>query len=714
MSQTHYDIYLSEVLALTRSIVIKNNFVAEAINQSLRSENWPVREELPETWKYYLNLAGQYHASDTMMTVRSMDTREIIDFTIENLQIHRATAREYIPGSVYYRNLVNRYPEQADLINGIISPIDLKEAIASQDGDILYFDTQYVESNEDTFKHDLQYWVKMFMLTRFNEQFLITDDLYLPAFWGILYAHLPKAILSIRLANCKTNKVHSFHIREYLASHGALDAYIPYLTKEQQLFLYRNIEFLKRNAGKEYIWQRLIDRILTKRGIPLIRYTLQQNTEKFPEELYPEVELVKHDINSRTVQVGLDKVALDTLLTRENGIARENSLVQYDTEEEIIDQMASSNFSHLRTKVLDSEVVDRGNSNMRTLESILLNEWVDLAATNRYRAYVNVVDPSTGEYLSLTPRDALVVALYAYARTRELPSLTIPRVNAYEVLRSPLPTFAELESIVDTKYFPAKVIQAVMDRITPLTEYISTEHFYNDCAKLHQEYLDLWELYSFQEHYMARGYGQQVVMRHFKHIQHRLADEGMSYSQYFQELGINVIEMSNADLEALLNEIIITATGSNLVTVITLGDIQANLLKLMGQLSSYPLQYLRNVASTDYRQLGVPSIRLGDIFAKTKSRDRVNGVKFDLIGYRSRGKAELTLTPDELVPPVTYTAATKSRFAIDPLVNVVEKFNSLGTFRINITDVGLRGVQIIAHQTPVPDGELTQYVPPTP
>ncbi len=713
MSQTHYEIYRSEVLALTRSIVIKNSFIAEAINKSLKGENWPVKDEDPTTWKYYLNLAGQYHLSDTMMTVRSMDTREIIDFTIENLQIHRATAREYIPGSVYYRNLVNRYPHQADLINGIISPIDLQTAIDSQDGDILYFDTQYVESNEDTFKYDLQDWVKTFILSRFNQQYLITDDLYLPAFWGILYAHLPKAILSIRLANCKTNKVHSFHIREYLASHGALDAYIPYLTKEQQLFLYRNIEFLKRNAGKEYIWQRLIDRILTARGIPLIRYTLEQNLERMPEEVYPDVELVKHDINSRTVQPGQEKVAIDTLLGRENAIARENPLVRYDTEQEIIDQMGSAAFSALHTKVLDSEVVDRGNSNMRTLESILLNEWVDLAATNRYRAYVNVVDPSTGEYLALTPRDALIVALYAYARTRGLPAITIPKVNAYEVLRNPLPTHAELESIVDPKYMPKGMIKAIMDRITPLTEYISTEHFYKDCSKLHQEYLDLWELYSLQEHYMTRVYCQQAVMRHFKHIRHSLADDGMSYSQYFRELGVNIIEMSNADLEALLNEIIITATGSNLVTVISLGEIQANLLKLMGQLSSYPLQYLRNVASTDYRQMGVPAIRLGDISARTRSHDYVRAVSFGLVGYRVRGQSGLHITPDDLVPPITYSAATKTHLGFDPSVEVIEKFASLGTFRINISDVGLRRMSIVTEQTPVPDGNLTQYVPPS-
>lgn len=710
MTQTYYDIYLDEVLALTRSIVIKNRFIAEAINKTLKTNRWIVLDEQPHTWKYYLNISGQYHASDAMMTVKSLDTQETINFTQENLLIHRATAREVKPGSVYYNSLVKRYPLQADLINGIISPVDIQKAIDAQDGDILYFDPQYVESNEDTFVTDLQSWVKVFLTRNFNEQFVVIDDLYLPAVWGLLHGNLPKAIMSIRLRNCKTNRAHSFHIRQYLASNGELDAYIPYLTKEQQLFLYRNIQFLKRNAGMQFIWDRLVYWILTKRGIPLIDYTLQQNTEKMPDSLYPDVELVKRDINSTIVLEGYDKVDVDTLLTREQSLARDNRLVQYDTEQDILTNMRSSKFSSLPTKVLDSEVVDRGNSNIRSLEQILFNEWIHLSSSGRYRAYISVVNPSDGEYFSMTVKDALIVAMYTYCKTRDIPVDVIPEVIAYEVLRSPLPGFAELQSLVDPRYVPDKLIRAVMDRVTPLTEYISTEQFYTDCVNLHQEYLKLWELYSFQEHYMTRGLCEQVVRRHFMHVKVKLVDQPMSFEQYFDELGLNIATLGKGDMESLLNEILRVAVGANLVNVITLGEIQAQLLKLMDNLTAYPLQYLRNVSSTDYRQLGIPAIRVGDISVNTKGEHWANVIGVDAIRYRGTGRSEVVLPGDMVMPPISVDARTAAKYLIPTTVGFAEEHSSVGRYRINANSVGVRGFSYTTTDNPS-GGELLQYDP---
>lgn len=69
MSQTQYDIYLDDTFKLTRSLVIKSSASADAINKGLSDLGNEVNTLDPTTWKYYLNLNGQYHGTDVPMYV---------------------------------------------------------------------------------------------------------------------------------------------------------------------------------------------------------------------------------------------------------------------------------------------------------------------------------------------------------------------------------------------------------------------------------------------------------------------------------------------------------------------------------------------------------------------------------------------------------------------------------------------------------------------
>src|SRR5690606_9498218 len=107
----------------------------------------------------YLNLAGRYHASDKPMQVVSMDTHETIDFTVENMALHRATWREYQYGSRYYKELIARYPNQDMLIHGILNPVDIATAVAAPDHTILYYDKAEIEAREVNLIPQLQTWI---------------------------------------------------------------------------------------------------------------------------------------------------------------------------------------------------------------------------------------------------------------------------------------------------------------------------------------------------------------------------------------------------------------------------------------------------------------------------------------------------------------------------------------------------------------------------
>lgn len=163
-NSNYYQLYINQTLQLAETIVIKSATTAETLNQQIYGDSGGLAliSTDPTTWKYYLNLAGQYHPVDQVMTVISMDTQGEIIFNRENLLIHLATARAYAYGTRAYIDLVGRYPNQEQLILGILYPTDMATAIAADDGAILSYPADYVESNEHSLIPKLQQWINIY------------------------------------------------------------------------------------------------------------------------------------------------------------------------------------------------------------------------------------------------------------------------------------------------------------------------------------------------------------------------------------------------------------------------------------------------------------------------------------------------------------------------------------------------------------------------
>ena len=708
MSNVYFEIYRNDTMRLARSVVIKFDQAATVLNERLTEENIVVDELDPKSWKYYMNMAGEYHSTDTMMTVRSMDTLEVINFTKDNLRLHRATAREYVPGSIYYNNLVQQFPDQVGLLNGILYPIDIDEAIASQDGEVLYYDPKYVEENEDNFDFCIQDWVSAFYNRWYNGQFNISDDLYFAGFLGSLYTQLPMAIMLFRLRNAKTRRAHSFFIREWLGSNSRLDEFMPYLDKGQQLLLYRDINWYERNIGKESTWQRLVDNILTPRGIPLIWYNIKQNAEGMPGELKPKAELIKLDVNFPIVQEGRDKATVGEILEREDTLARDNPLVRLDAEREITAKIESDQYSTLPTKVLDSEVIDRSTSSVRSHMNVLLNHWLDLSSRGKYRAYVQIPNPRTGELMTLSVKDAFIMMIYAYCQVWEWDVPYIPSCLAYEVMRDPLPNFDELRTYASAQVSD-NVIHAVQDRVFPMASYISTEQFYLDATRCHKSYLRLWELYSFQERRDQRTQCENVVKANYMNRRCRLVKTPTKFDDYFLPQGIDIRGFRKSEYEQLVTDCINIATGANLYKVITLGEIQRELLRLMKRLSSYPLQYLRNVAYTNFHVIGIPTVRLANFGAEMSSGFRVPVDRTKVQTYRSKAMQAIKITDKVIMPDMRESADGTLFRRFNPCVNIREISFQRAEYRVKTDMVGLRSVKFITDDAPPVDNYLGQY-----
>ncbi len=711
MSKAQYEIYMRKVYDLAHTLVIKSRTAADSINKHLMSLGRTVNEADPTTWKYYLNLAGRYHATDRMMTVTSLDTLQTIDFTRENLLEHRATYREYAFGTRFYNELVNRYPDQEMLIRGILSPVDMAQAIAAPDGRVLDWNRDLVEENETNLIPRISEWCEGFMVRWNVAAFAETDELYPAAQLAVLYANLPLVICNIRLSNCHTPYAHSYHIREYLASNGRLDSYVDHLTKKQMLWLYRNIRYIHRNAGKQATFHWLIDNIMTSRGLPLAEWSMRHNLRDQISEIYPDIEFTRRQLNFGATSAGVDTCNLGELLTKEQPAAKGNARVQADMEPIITELMENSISNRLSTKVLESSILDMTDASVYTRSDCLLNHWLYLAATNQYTAIVAVENPKTGDLLTLTPKDAFVVFLYAFNKARGLTLPQIPLLQAINVRRQPTPTKAKLRSLVESRHVTEQMIDKALDVLVPLRTYISTDAFYDAMLKVHEGQLKHRLMYVTQEHMETRVQTEILVSHLYGDITCDLG-AGTAYDDWFADKGLDIPTFTELECDLLANALLKQATGNNLKTSLSLKDMQAAMLRLMAQLSSYSVQYLQSINSDPIQVVEWPAIRVGDDAVKGGDFTAVDMIDVRLQDIHALGRELLQASLDKVAPESAFYARALDKDFKDIRVDETLVDRDVVRLRIPIQPVRvLRDVEKIDRVEDVEDKETQHYAP---
>lgn len=611
MSSTYYRIFVGQVMTLAKTMVIKSEVAAETINAELETYGNVLNSD-PRTWKYYMNLAGLYHPTDTMMTVISMDTLEEIEFTRENLEIYRATANAYVYGSRYYRDLVARYPEQETLILGILNPVDIETAINADDGDILHYDRSLVETQEMSLIPKLQRWVHAFLARWTVAGYGAADEFYPAAQLGVLFANLPMEILNLRLEACLTEEAHSFHIREYLASHGGLDVHLPQLTLKQALFLYRNINYLQRNAGMQETFNTLLERIINERNLPLARYDMLHDDTDQLETLYPTIEMRREALNDHPGDGSSNNRTVDDLMTKQYSVARSNYDVHYEVLDQTVRDMQNSRINRLPTKVFESALLDTTDSVPYTKEDILLNHWLYLASTQRFVAVVNVSDPTTGVAMPLTAKEAFVVFLYAFNKARGVEIPTIPMLMANRVRKPILPTIPAMRALVNPDRLSDTYLAKLLDHQPAMGVYVSISAFREFCSELQFAQNYQRGRYAIPEDHITRGMAESAASYCYADVPCDL-DAGTPYEQWFSERGYDFSELGTLDLDLLANNILTAVTGEEIGSASALAQLQESMLELMGRLSSYSVHYLQSINSTSYRILDTIVPRASDL-----------------------------------------------------------------------------------------------------
>lgn len=642
-SSNYYNLYIADVLTLANTIIIKSQETIDGLNKLVNESaqfngTEYVNTVAPETWKYYMNISGQYHHLDDMMKVVSLDTLEEINFTKENLLTHLATKAGYSYGTRQYKELLLRYPNQELLIKGILYPVDIDKAINSPDGTILSYPDGLVEFNEYSLIRKLQTWVYGFKERWVNAQYHTSDSLYAATSLGIMYLNLVPAILSIRLAACKTNEAHSFHVKQYLASHGFLNQYLDNMTLRQALFFYRNISYIERNSGKKEIFEWLVEHIMTERSLPLAEFYMKHDLSEQPENIYPALVFKNNSLNGNMSANTKSDYTLEEILNKEVNQARDNVIYNPIYQPIIKERMENSLSNTALTKLLESAVIDYSNSALYSIEEILLNHWLYLSSLGLYKSYVTVINPKTNEKIALTTKDAFTVYWYAYCRSINIDVVKVPKLIATRVQRIPMVTPEDALSVVDKTLVNSSVFNTAISIQPVIKPIISTQAFYSCCEKIYQSTLLQIKLISNHEDYRTRGMVANMVNRIYCDKYCSLGQTDEAYETWFKDRLLDISDLSQTEFGVLATNTLEAATSLKLNQGSSLKNLQKAMIGLLSQLSSYSIQVVSDINDSAMKVTQWPAVRPGNILSDSKTNIKYTDYQSRVIKFMSHLK----------------------------------------------------------------------------
>lgn len=672
--------YWRDNTLLIRTMCIKSEATARALNNYLVAGFGSSAVDLsqPSTWQYYLHVSGQYHSKDVPMTVTSLDTMEEIIFSRENLLIHRETAKAYGYGSRYYYSLVNRYPEQEQLILGILYPCDIDEAINAEDFTILSYPPSLVEAQEETLIRDLQDHIKRYVFRNMNTNYELSDPLYQASWLAIFYQDLLLKVMNLRLQRCHTNEAHSFHVREYLRSHQRLDRYMPYLTLKQSLYLYRNLRFLETNPGKRDTFDEIVENILSARFIPLAEYSIR-HLDTFDENMLPTVTVRRRAINDTVNTTASPYLTFDALVEKELRTAGGNPKYYLGSKAKDYNRLQLSRSSAIQTKDLESDMVDYSDSVPDKLPGVLLNHWIFMACEGLYQSVISVTNPQTNLPLQLTVKDALIYYVYLSMKTQGLTVNFVPGIRAERHRARVRPTKeALLRHFPENDYLDemASTIVLAQPELSPI---YSTDAFFEFAWNQYKEMERYWVVDTNTFDAMDRARIEVMCDRVYEDTTYFLDEQPVEMLAWLFDRNLPEYDASSA--AALIQELFMKSTGFLQDETKQLRNIQRRLIDLFSQLSSYSIQVIRDININSIIPLLNPFPRIEHMRSFSQGRVAIEArLRFTAAKIISKGLVQIDIS--NYAELKNASAHSLSRTSVDISLGFQTKVSSVGRITV--------------------------------
>lgn len=448
--------HIDNTLLLARSMTYKVALEAELYNgQVVQMYKGEVLKYSPETWRYYLHLAGEYHPVDKPMIVRSRDTREDIVLNRETMMYHIETKMELNEYAEFYKEVLNKYPEQGLLLKSLLSNNPLPtplEAYNLKDWTIVGFNSDLVEPQEIDLIDRLQRRLYNHTTTGINTQYAFSDDLALGVNMGSISAlFIYGNLLAIRYSNIKTARVHSFHMLNYFASHHGVDMAYEYLDPEQRMTLYRNLKSYDSYSGRNDTFKTLTELLLTKKRITLVNYEYKQANE-IRENLLTDYKYYQKLLNNANFVYDLSPFDVDALANKEIGIMQKNE-IEYRFNKDTIDfNMANSLTTEITTKDLEITLRDDTNNVPYKLLDLTIDYWAASVELGHNNALISFTDNISGKTIDLLPADGFKLLTIATLFGMDSKPDIIPDYYCWSILKEKAPSKEEYSKMIGRSY----------------------------------------------------------------------------------------------------------------------------------------------------------------------------------------------------------------------------------------------------------------------
>lgn len=677
MVNNYYQIYLSSVFDLANTLSIKFEQAAEAINNKVMIDYGYDAVDLddPTSWKYYQNISGSYHFSNQTIEVTSLDTLETIIFNKTVLEEHPATVQAYQYGSRYYKELLYKYPEEELLIRGILYPCDIDVAVTAADATILSYPSYLVDSNEYSFITKLQEWIYDYYTRWVNKQYTISHDLYVPMYMAQLYIHLVPAIINIRLQACKTSEAHSFHVRQYLASHGMLDKYLSAMTKDQALFFYRNIDYIEANAGKKEVFDWLVENVMTVRGLPLYEYDAKHDVSRmvpsednaYAKEDRPDIIFRRLPINYPTVDPKRNVYGLEDIFNKINDQAPGNPEYHEDNDVTIKNKLIDSDSNIIATKLIESAIKDYSDAVPYRLADILLNEWLYMSHSNRFNAYVTIEFPITKEATTIKVKEAFILYTYCVLKAMGVDPIELPKILANRVYRVAKPTLQWMYDYFKGSHLSKTQIQSVFLNNPPVTPVSSINAFYKRATDVYNLTLQHYYAESSNEHYIETGELKVANSQVFEdRVIQLTSDTGQTlYTDWLSSYSYDFTEYTPQDYLDLATVIFDKSTGALANKQMSIKEIQRAMVGLFTRLSSYSIEVISDVNESGIYLIPDGGVKVGDRFDTSQAEELVENAIITIIDNQGNEKSYITLDMNSLYTFGEITTKESDKILID-------------------------------------------------